>query len=171
LEQILYGVLKKMKIFKDAIGREWKIIVTLGAAMDIKERFNLDLLRPEEGDPPQLTRLATDEYLLAEIIAALLADQFAEKNITARDVFRNFDADTMASAHKAFYEELVDFFRKTARADRAEAVIKQAEMIDLGIEVAVGRIREVDSQAAVDEAMSGLTFGKSQAASQSTRAP
>jgi hypothetical protein len=139
--------------------------------MDIKERFSLDLLRPEEGDPPQLTKLATDEYLLAEIIAALLEDQFAEQDISAKDVFKNFDGDTLAAAHKAFYEELVDFFRKTARADRAEAVIKQAEMIDLGIEVAVGRIREVDSKTVVDEAMSGATFGKSQAVSQSTRAP
>ena len=144
-----------MKIFKDAIGREWKIIVTLGAAMDIKERFDIDLLRPEEGDPPQLTKLATDEYLLAEIIAALLEDQFEEKGINARDVFKNFDGDTLAASHKAFYEELIDFFRVTARADRAEAVIKQAEMISLGIDVAVNRIKDYDSKAAVDEAMSG----------------
>ena len=160
-----------MKIFKDAGGVEWKIVITLGAAMDIKARFSIDLLRPEEGDPPQLTRLGTDEYLLANIIAALLEDQFAEKNVQAKDIFKNFDADTLAAAHRAFYEELVDFFRKTGRQDRAQAVIKQTEMIQLGVEVAVGRINEFDMQTAVTQAMSGATSGESQAASGSTRGP
>ena len=37
-----------------------------------------------------------------------------------------FDGATLLAAQKAFYEELVDFFRSRGRADRARAVETQA---------------------------------------------
>ena len=60
-----------MKTFTDAAGRDWKITLTLGAAMAVKARLGVDLLQPELGDPPLLTRLGTDEMLLGEVLCAM----------------------------------------------------------------------------------------------------
>ena len=73
-----------MKTFTDAAGRTWTIALNLGTAMAVKDKLGVDLLQPEAGDPPLLTRLGTDELLLGEVLCALLGEQFdAHKAIVA----------------------------------------------------------------------------------------
>ena len=57
-----------MKAFTDRAGRSWTVTLTLGTAMTVKEQLGVDLLQPEAGDPPLLTRLGTDEMLLGEVL-------------------------------------------------------------------------------------------------------
>ena len=64
-----------MKAFNDRAGRSWTITLTLGTAMTVKEQLGVDLLQPEAGDPPLLTRLGTDEMLLGEVLCAMLQQQ------------------------------------------------------------------------------------------------
>jgi len=45
-----------MKTFTGAAGRTWTLTLNLGTAMAVKEKLNIDLLQPEQGDPPQLRR-------------------------------------------------------------------------------------------------------------------
>ncbi|RKY23044.1 MAG: hypothetical protein DRP83_09905, partial [Planctomycetota bacterium] len=111
-----------MKTFKDSTGRGWKISLTLGSAMAVKDALGVDLLQPEQGDPPLLTRLGTDEMLLGEVICALLADQFEANGVDGSEVRRAFDGATMLAAQTAFYDELIDFFRSRGRTDRSTAV-------------------------------------------------
>jgi hypothetical protein len=54
-----------MKTFNDAAGRTWTISLNLGTAIAVKDALGIDLLQPEQGDPPLLTRLGTDELLLS----------------------------------------------------------------------------------------------------------
>ena len=61
-----------MKTFTDAAGRTWTLALTLGTAMKVKAKLDIDLLQPEAGDPPLLTRLGTDEMLLGEVLCAML---------------------------------------------------------------------------------------------------
>ena len=44
-----------MKTFTDAAGRTWTIALNLGTAMAVKDKLGVDLLQPEDGDPPVLT--------------------------------------------------------------------------------------------------------------------
>lgn len=62
-----------MKTFTDAAGRTWTLALNLGTAMAVKDKLGIDLLQPEAGDPPLLTRLGTDEMLLGEMFSTLLA--------------------------------------------------------------------------------------------------
>ncbi|HOM77322.1 MAG TPA: hypothetical protein PLE88_12485, partial [Anaerohalosphaeraceae bacterium] len=80
-----------MKTFNDAAGRTWTIALNLGTAMQVKDKLNIDLLRPEDGDPPLLTQLGTDEMLLGEVLCALLGPQFEKHNVTDADVRMAFD--------------------------------------------------------------------------------
>lgn len=144
-----------MKTFTDAAGRTWTLTLTLGTAMAVKESLGVDLLQPEAGDPPLLTRLGTDEILLGEVLCAMLASQFETHKVTAEDVRNGFDGQTLLAAQKAFYEEMIGFFRSRGRNDRAKAVAKQMAMIDAAVTAIETRIDGIDVDATIAGAMSG----------------
>ena len=151
-----------MKTFKDKAGRNWTIGVNLATAKRLRDTLNVDLLQPEIGDPPLLTRLGTDEILLGEVLCVLLSDQFEAHKVTADDVLAAFDGQTLLAAQEAFYEDLVDFFRGRGRTDRARAVARQAEMIAATVARVEKKIDEIDIDGLIDGAMSGDSPGPSE---------
>ena len=158
-----------MKTFTDAAGRTWTITLNLGTAMKVKAKLDIDLLQPEAGDPPLLTRLGTDELLLGEVFCALLEGQFEAHKVTADDVRAAFDGQTLLAAQKAFYEEMIDFFRSRGRNDRAKAVAKQMAMIEAAVTAVETRIDALDIEATINSALTpGLMSGASPAPSAST---
>ena len=154
-----------MKTFTDAAGRTWTITLNLGTAMAVKAKLGIDLLQPEAGDPPLLTRLGTDEMLLGEVLCALLAKQFETHKVTEDDVRAAFDGQTLLAAQKAFYEEMIDFFQSRGRSDRAKAVAKQMDLIDAAVTAIETRLDGIDIEQTIRGAMSGDLPG----ASESTR--
>jgi len=144
-----------MKTFCDRAGRSWTLTLTLGTAMTVKEQLGVDLLQPEAGDPPLLTRLGTDEMLLGEVLCAMLQQQFEAHGVTAEEVRNGFDGQTLLAAQKAFYEELIDFFQSRGRRDRAKAVAKQVKMIDAAVTAVETRIDALDVEQTIRGAMSG----------------
>jgi len=156
-----------MKTFNDGAGRTWTITLTLGTAMTVKEQLGVDLLQPEAGDPPLLTRLGTDEMLLGEVLCAMLQQQFETQGVTAEEVRNGFDGQTLLAAQKAFYEELIDFFQSRGRTDRAKAVAKQVKMIDAAVVAVETRIDALD----IDQTIAGAMSGESPEALASTPDP
>jgi len=152
-----------MKTFTDTAGRTWTLSLTLGTAMAVKAKLDVDLLQPEAGDPPLLTRLGTDEMLLGEVLCAMLEKQFETHKVTDDDVRAAFDGQTLLAAQKAFYEELIDFFRSRGRNDRAKAVAKQMAMIDAAVIAIETRIDGID----IDETIAGAISGESPEVSES----
>jgi len=143
-----------MKTFTDAAGRTWTLTLNLGTAMAVKAKLDIDLLQPEAGAPPLLTRLGTDEMLLGEVLCAMLEGQFVTHKVTDEDVRNGFDGQTLLAAQKAFYEELIDFFRSRGRNDRAKAVAKQMAMIDAAVTAIETRIDGIDVDQTIRGAMS-----------------
>ena len=141
-----------MKQFCDKSGRSWTISLTLGTAIEVRDKLGVDLLQPEQGDPPLLTQLGTDEIMLGEVICAILGDQFEKHGVTAADVRDSFDGGTLLAAQKAFYEELVDFFQSRGRTDRARAVLAQMQVIEAAIRAADSRIEAIDIDRTIEEA-------------------
>ena len=153
-----------MKTFTDAAGRTWTLTLNLGTAMAVKAKLDIDLLQPEAGDPPLLTRLGTDEMLLGEVLCAMLEGQFVTHKVTDDDVRNGFDGQTLLAAQKAFYEELIDFFRSRGRNDRAKAVAKQMAMIDAAVTAIETRIDGIDIDQTIRGAMSGASPDQSASA-------
>lgn len=147
-----------MKTFNDAAGRTWTLSLTLGTAMRVKAKLDIDLLQPEAGDPPLLTRLGTDEMLLGEVLCAMLDGQFEAHKVTDEDVRAGFDGQTLLAAQKAFYEELICFFRSRGRNDRAKAVAKQMALIEAAVTAVETRIDALDIDATIRGAMSGASL-------------
>jgi hypothetical protein len=142
-----------MKTFKDNAGHDWNLSLNIGTAMLVKDRLGIDLLQPEAGDPPLLTRLGTDEILLAQVISALLESQFETQKVDEKQIYQFFDGPTFARAHEAFYEELIDFFQNRGRQDRAKAVQKQKKMILAGVQAAATKVDGIDVEVEIDRAM------------------
>ena len=146
-----------MKTFNDAAGRTWTIALTLGTALHVKNKLNIDLLQPEAGEPPLLTRLGTDEMLLGEVLCALLEAQFETHKVTDADVRMAFDGRTLLAAQKAFYDELTDFFQSRGRRDRAKAVAAQSRLIDKATVAIEGKIDAMDLDQMIDGALSSAS--------------
>jgi hypothetical protein len=144
-----------MKTFTDADGREWKLRLTLGVIEDVRDTLDVDLLQPEDGDPPLLTRLGTDERLMAEVICCILADQFEANKVDAKSIKRAFDGTTLLAAQTAFYDELVLFFQNRGRPDRAAAAAKQKELIEVAVAKINEKINAVNPTELIDGALSG----------------
>lgn len=155
-----------MKSFTDAAGRTWTLGLNLGTALGVKEKLGVDLLQPEAGEPPLLTRLGTDELLLGEVLCALLDGQFAAHKVGPAEVRAAFDGRTLLAAQQAFYEELADFFRQRGRRDRARAVETQRRLIDAAVKAAEERLAQLEA-----ETIPGATSGSSPARSDSTPGP
>jgi hypothetical protein len=142
-----------MKTFKDNAGHDWNIALNIGTAMLVKDRLAIDLLQPEQGDPPLITRLGSDEYLLAEVISLLLESQFEAQKVDESQIYQFFDGLTFARAHEAFYEELIDFFQSRGRSDRAATVQKQMTMLLKGVKAVVTKIDGFNMDAVIDKTM------------------
>lgn len=152
-----------MKTFTDNSNRNWTLSLTIGTAMTVKDRLGIDLLQPEQGETPLLTRLGTDELLLAQVLATMLESQFESHGVTPEDIYDSFDGATFTRAIEAFYEELTDFFRSRGRNDRVLAVRKQKDLIEALTNHAVKEIANFDIEKTVTQLTDGNPSGVSPA--------
>jgi hypothetical protein len=142
-----------MKTFTDTAGRTWTIALTIDAAKRVKSLLDVNLLELEAGDPPLLTRLGTDVILLCDVIFALVKPQADAAGVSDQEFAAALGGDVVLAAQTAFYEELVDFFRKLGRGDLAKAVDAQRRMIDLAVARIETRIDKLDLEAAVESTL------------------
>jgi hypothetical protein len=142
-----------MKTFTDSAGRTWTLALTIDAVKRVKSLLDVNLLELEAGDPPLLTRLGTDVILLCDVIFALVKPQADAAGVSDQEFAAALGGDVVLAAQTAFYEELVDFFRKLGRGDLAKAVDAQRRMIDLAVARIETRIDRLDLEAAVESTL------------------
>jgi hypothetical protein len=159
-----------MKTFTDTAGRTWTVALTIDAAKRVKSLLDVNLLELEAGDPPLLTRLGTDVILLCDVIFALVKPQADAAGVSDEQFAAALGGDAVLAAQTAFYEELVDFFRKLGRGDLAKAVDAQRRMIDLAVARIETRLDKLDLEAAIETTL-GEPSTSSPPSSESTPAP
>ncbi|HBR19450.1 MAG: hypothetical protein A2Y13_04300 [Planctomycetes bacterium GWC2_45_44] len=123
-----------MKAFTDNAGKTWSVAMTIDSVKRVRDLLGVNLVEPEAGEPPLLTRLGTDEILLCDVVYCLIKPQADALGVTDVDFGRALGGDAILAAQTALYEELVDFFQKRGRPDRARAVAAQKTMIEMAIE-------------------------------------
>ena len=133
-----------MKTFTDSAGRNWPLCLTIDSAKRVRDLLNINLLEPEAGDPPLITRLGTDEILLCDVLFAMVKPQADSQNITSEQFGQALGGDVILAAHTAFYGEIIDFFQKRGRTDRAKAAATQQKMIDIAIARVTQKMDEID---------------------------
>lgn len=133
-----------MKTFTDNAGKVWTLALTIDSAKRVKSLLGVNLLEPEAGEPPLLTRLGTDEILLCDVLYCLIKPQADALGVTDEMFGQALGGDVILAAQNAFYDELVDFFQKRGRTDRARAAQTQQKMILLAIEQITNNLAKID---------------------------
>jgi hypothetical protein len=133
-----------MKTFTDSSGRVWTLSLTIDCAKRVRDLLNINLLEPEIGDPPPITRLGTDEILLCDVLFVMVKPQADALNVTADQFAGALGPEAILSAQNAFYDELIDFFQKRGRTDRARAMATQQKVINLAIAKVTNKICSID---------------------------
>ena len=92
-----------MKTFTDAAGRTWTITLNLGTALAVKDKLGVDLLQPEAGDPPLLTRLGTDELLLCDVIYCLLQPHAGRRGVSDEQFGEALGGEAILAAGRGLF--------------------------------------------------------------------
>ena len=74
-----------MKAFTDSAGKTWTVCMTIDSVKRVRDLLNVNLVEPEAGDPPLLTRLGTDEILLCDVVFCLIKPQADVLGVTDED--------------------------------------------------------------------------------------
>ena len=140
-----------MKVFTDNAGKTWSVCMTIDSVKRVRDLLGVNLVEPEAGEPPLLTRLGTDEILLCDVVFCLIKPQADTLGVTDEDFGRALGGDAILAAQTALYEELIDFFLKRGRPDRANAVAAQKKMIEMAIERVKIKLEAMNPEAELDK--------------------
>jgi hypothetical protein len=143
-----------MKPFTDSAGRTWTIAMTIDSVKRVRDLLDINLVEPEAGEPPLITRLATDVILLCDTIYCMVKPQADKLNVTDAEFGAALGGDAILNATVAFYQELSDFFLASGRPDRSKAIAAQQKMIQLAVERVKQAIEAINPEAQVAQ-----TFG------------
>ena len=111
-----------MQTFKDTEGREWTLVVNVGAVKRVKALLDVDLLETIEGR--LLDRFIGNPVLLCDVIYALCKPQADAQQITSEQFGQAMAGDVIDDATAAFLQALVNFFPSTRRAVLQKALEK-----------------------------------------------
>ncbi len=145
-----------MHSFTDSEGRTWEIKLTFGSIKQLKESsLSIDLLDLEGGEPPLITRFATDIELLINSIYVLVKTQAEKVGVSDEKFGLSLDGQAILQAHNAFYEELQYFFQNSGRTDRVKAIAAQKVMIEHAIKMADAKVSQIDPEREVEKIYGG----------------
>ncbi len=143
-----------MKTFRDSENREWQIAMNITAAKRVLDLLKVNLLEPEVGTPPLLTRLGTDIILLCDVLYAICKPQADQREISDEQFGQALGGDAIFQATKALMEELTDFFQSLRRTDRARGVTVQGQIISKAVETADLKLAQIKPDELVEKAFS-----------------
>lgn len=156
--------------FRDDEGRPWRLALTIGAALRVRDMVTIDAT--EGGNRTQVPfdigdvstigqtfQILRSQFVKAgEVLYAILLAQVAEKGLTKEQFLDGLRGDSMEAATKALESELADFFpqrlRKMVRLIGAKMDEVAGEMLDR----AEAQVAEATAESLA--APSGMQYGK-----------
>lgn len=173
--------------FRDDEGRPWRLALTIGAALRVRDNVTIDVESEQDQADGTVTRtrkavpfdivdvgtiaqtfqvLRSQYAKVGEVLYAILSAQIEAKGITREQFLDSLRGDSLEAATKALESELADFFpqrlRKMVRLISAKMEAVSAEMLDRA---------EAQMEAATLESLagqSGIPSGKRQESSEHT---
>jgi hypothetical protein len=137
-----------MREFKDDEGRPWRLALTVGSALRVRDNVTIDVVDENTGERrqqpfdmvdaagvTQTFQVLRSQYAkIGEILYAMLTKQVEAKGLSKDDFFDGLRGDSLDAATKALEAELVDFFPPRLRSMIGLLAAKmdevQSEMLD-----------------------------------------
>ena len=109
-----------MHTFSDKNGKKWTIDVNLGTARRVLSGCGVDLLHlidinEEKSDMSGLDRIASDPFLLFQVIYILCERQVNQSGIGEDEFAELFDSDSIQAATDALVQEVINFSHPAKR--------------------------------------------------------
>ena len=143
-----------MKVFKDAVGREWTVEVNVQSIKRVRGLLDVDLMDAVGGD--LIERLLGDPVLLCDVVYCLCKPEADERGISDEEFGRAMAGDAIESATGALLEELVDFFPPKKRALLRKAMDKLERFQDAAIELAHKKLDDPELEARLETELDRL---------------
>ena len=137
--------------FTDTQGRRWTFEFNLLAARRVRAQLDIDLLTATDSDSRVIEQVMGDVYVMFDVMACLLEDQFRQQGISVEEFGRSLDEDACTRAAKALVEAILDFFRKPKAALMRTAFGKVWQATETHQQLAIEKAREQVTSAEFDE--------------------
>lgn len=111
--------------FKDSTGREWRVNITMGTALEVLEELGVDLLNPtarDEGKLSSVDVLTSDPSMLAQVVFFCVKEPYSDK----KTFLDHLDGAAFKRASDAFWRAYENFFAAAGRADFARVIESKA---------------------------------------------
>jgi hypothetical protein len=144
-----------MTSFRDSAGRTWQISLTIDALKRVKSLLHVDLTEPLQGEPPLMTRLATDVMLLCDVLYAVIQPQAQQAGITDEMFGANLGGEAILAAQEALTQEWLNFFQNLRRTHLVKAIEKQRELVNAIVAAGEQRLAQIQPSQAVAELFGG----------------
>lgn len=113
-----------MREFKDEEGRPWRVALTIGSVLRVKDMVSVDVFDESTGqasrrpfdmaDAGQIAQtfqvLRSQFATIGEVLYAVLLKQVDERKLSREEFLDGLRGDSLEAAAKAIEAELVDFF-------------------------------------------------------------
>ena len=113
-----------MKTFKDNLGRNWQISVTVGSAKRVRDLAGSDILQLKA---ETLKRLGEDPYFLADVFYALVKPEADAAKVSPENFAEGLAGDAVEEATEILLDELMLFFPSAQRKILQDAVARARE--------------------------------------------
>ena len=174
-----------MKEFKDDEGRPWRLALTVGSALRVKDLVTVEIEDEQEAADGTVTKtkrvvpfdlvdlgtihqtltvLRNQFSKLGEVLYAILVKQVDERNLTREQFLEGLRGDSLEAAAEALESEVIDFFPQRLRRMVASMAKKFDELTDQVVAGAEAKMEAMDLSA-----LSGISSGKPQASSACTQ--
>lgn len=174
-----------MKEFKDDEGRPWRLALTVGSALRVKDLVTVEIEDEQEADDGTVTKtkrtvpfdlvdlgtihqtltvLRNQFSKLGEVLYAILMKQVDERKLTREEFLDGLRGDSLEAAANALESEVIDFFPQRLRRMVASMAQKFDELTDKIVEGAEAQMATIDVSA-----LSGISSGKPPASLASTQ--
>jgi hypothetical protein len=168
--------------FKDEEGRPWRVALTIGSVLRVKDMVQVDVVDESTGqvarrpfdmaDAGQIAQtfqvLRSQFATIGEVLYAVLVKQVEERKLSREEFLDGLRGESLEAASTVLEQELVDFFPPRLRKMVALLAQKMAEVANEMMTKA-----EASLEAATIESLSGQSgtaSGKQQESSGSTQA-
>lgn len=121
-----------MAAFTDSTGREWRLDITLGTVLRVRELAGVDLLTIGETDAdgsPRFLKLLTDLETIGRVCWAICAPVALQDGLTVDAWLDRLDGQAAAAAARAMQGALVLFFHRAGHAALARAIETAAAVV------------------------------------------
>ena len=168
-----------MREFKDEEGRPWRVALTIGSVLRVRDMVSVDVV-DEDGDRrqqpfdmadagqiAQTFQVLRSQYAkIGEILYAILVKQIEDRKLTREEFLDGLRGDSLDAATKVLEQELVDFFPPRLRKMVGLLASKMDEVSSEMLTKAEASLAAATVESLAGQ--SGMPSGKPQESSAST---